>query len=178
MLPFFFGSAQRRLFGIYEPAPRRGGVVRAALLCNSWGTEYLNAHRAMRVLAKRLSAAGFDTLRFDYFGAGDSGGETTDAELNGWRDDIALAASELRQMSGTQRVTLVGLRLGGTLAAEVAPRLGKGIDKIVLWDPIVSGLAYVRELNDKPGKSCETFLSTHEGPAVMELGGILCPLHL
>ena len=105
----------------------------------------------MRLLAKKLSAAGFDTLRFDYYGTGDSGGETTAAELSGWKDDIVAAAHELKEMSDTQRVVLVGVRLGGTLVAEVAPRLGENIDGIVLWDPIVHGASYLRGMRNERG---------------------------
>src|SRR5271154_7362651 len=123
MLPLFFGSTQRRLFGVYEPAAQRGRVARAVLLCNSWGSEYVNAHRAMRFLARRLCAAGFDTFRFDYFGSGDSGGETTEAELDGWKNDIVIAAQELKDMSGAPRMVLIGLRLGATLVVEAAPRV-------------------------------------------------------
>jgi uncharacterized protein len=146
MLPLFFGSAERRLFGVYESAQRRSEVARAVLLCNSWGAEYLNAHHSLRVLAQRLCAAGFDTLRFDYFGEGDSGGETTDADLDGWKQDIATAVAELKAMSTASRVVVLGLRLGASLAAEVAPALAGDIDRLVLWDPIVDGASYLTEL--------------------------------
>jgi len=149
MLPLFFGSAERRLFGVYEPAQRRSDVARAVLLCNSWGVEYLNAHHSLRVLAQRLCAAGFDTLRFDYFGEGDSGGETTDADLDGWKQDIATAIAELKAMSTAPRVVVLGLRLGASLVAEVAPALAGEIDRLVLWDPIVNGANYLTEL--EPG---------------------------
>jgi pimeloyl-ACP methyl ester carboxylesterase len=171
MLPFFFGSKQRRLFGSYEPATRRAGAG-AALLCGSWGTEYTNAHRAMRVLSKRLCATGFDTLRFDYFGAGDSGGETVDAELEGWKDDISTALRELREMSGASRLTLIGMRLGATLVAELAPQLTVKADGIVLWDPIVCGPDYVRSLLDQQGGQSER-PSDPTDAAASQLGGLL-----
>jgi uncharacterized protein len=151
MLPFFFGSNQRRLFGVYEPAASRGAAARAALLCPSWGTEYANAYRTMRLLAKRLCGSGFDTLRFDYFGSGDSGGETVEADLDGWKCDIETALRELNEMSGTSSVALVGMKLGATLAAEVASKLCSLTDPIVLWDPVISGSDYIRELLDGQG---------------------------
>src|SRR5690242_5549441 len=146
MLPLFFGSAERRLFGVYEPAQRRSDAARAVLLCNSWGAEYLNAHHSLRVLAQRLCAAGFDTLRFDYFGEGDSGGETTEADLEGWKQDIATAAAELKVMSCAPRVVVLGLRLGASLVVDVAPALASDIDRLILWDPIVNGADYLTEL--------------------------------
>ena len=97
-------------------------------------------------LRVRLSAAGIDTLRFDYFGTGDSAGEMVDADLAGWETDIELAIEELRDMVGSARVTLIGLRLGATLAARVAARRPGDVDRLVLWDPIQSGLEYLASL--------------------------------
>lgn len=142
MTPFYFGSGARRLFGIYDP-PAKGGVgTRAALLCHPWGDEYLYAHRALRRLAIRLSAAGFHTLRFDFFGTGDSAGDLTDADLAGWEADTALAMEELRDIADARRITLIGLRLGGSIAARVASRSTGGVESLVLWDPVISGADY------------------------------------
>jgi exosortase A-associated hydrolase 2 len=146
MNPFFFGAAPRRLFGIYHPARSAPGEGRAAVFCYPWGSEYLHAHRALRQLAKMLAAEGVHSLRFDYFGTGDSAGETTDADLKGWRTDIESAIDELMHAAGCPRVTLIGFRLGGTLAAEVAARHIDKIDTMVLWDPVVSGAEYLEDL--------------------------------
>jgi pimeloyl-ACP methyl ester carboxylesterase len=142
MTPFFFGTGARRLFGIYEPASVTGRGTRAAVLCHPWGEEYIYAHRAMRRLAVRLSASGFHTLRFDFFGTGDSAGDMTDADLSGWEDDTALAMDELRHITNAARISLIGLRLGGTIAARVALRHASEVDALVLWDPIISGVDY------------------------------------
>lgn len=85
-------------------------------------------------------------LRFDYFGTGDSGGDGSDASLRGWESDIDTAIDELKDIAGVGRVALVGLRLGATLAARVAERRNREVSALVLWDPIVSGQAYVEEL--------------------------------
>ena len=146
MTPFYFGSSGRRLFGVYEPAAMKGAGARAAVLCYPWGSEYLHAHRTMRQLAIKLSVTGFHTLRFDLFGTGDSAGEMTDADTDGWEADIESAMEEITSIVGATRVTLIGLRLGATLAASVATRRGKDIDALVLWDPIVSGRDYARHL--------------------------------
>jgi pimeloyl-ACP methyl ester carboxylesterase len=146
MTPFYFGAGARRLFGIYEPAASGGVARRAAVLCHPWGSEYLFAHRTLRQLAVRLCGAGFHTLRFDFFGTGDSAGEMTDADLAGWQGDVGVAMDELADIAGTTRVTLLGLRLGGTIAATVAARRPGDVEALVLWDPVVSGPEYVRHL--------------------------------
>jgi pimeloyl-ACP methyl ester carboxylesterase len=100
----------------------------------------------MRQLAVRLAAAGFHTLRFDFFGTGDSAGEMIDADLGGWETDTELAMEELCDIVGTTRVTLIGLRLGATVAATVAARRPGAVDALVLWDPVMSGPDYLRHL--------------------------------
>src|SRR6516165_2206759 len=104
MNPFFFGTSERRLFGIYEPAGARLTGKRAAILCYPWGSEYLFAHRTFHQLALNLSRAGFHTLRFDYYGTGDSGGEPTDTDLTGCEADLETAIEELIEITGLAKV--------------------------------------------------------------------------
>lgn len=146
MNPFYFGTAERRLFGIYEPA-RRAPANRAAVLCHPWGSEHLHAYRSMRQLSNMLAAAGVHTLRFDYFGTGDSAGEMTSGDLGGWEADIRSAMEELRSIAGAAQVALVGLRLGATLAANVAVRPDAEVNSLVLWDPVIRGAEHVEELH-------------------------------
>lgn len=146
MTPLYFGSPQRRLFGVYSPASASARRPRAMLLCPPWGQEYLRSHRSMRQLALRLNEAGFHVLRFDYHGTGDSAGDMEDAELPGWQSDIDAAIDELIDMTGAQRIGIAGLRLGATLAAAAAARRRRQVDTAVLWDPVVSGARFVDEL--------------------------------
>jgi exosortase A-associated hydrolase 2 len=144
--PFFFGRHERRLFGIYEAGNRREGPARGAVLCHPWGSEYMHAHRTVRQAALKLAAAGIDTLRFDYFGTGDSAGEMQHANVDLWADDICAAIDEIVEMSGARRVTLVGLRFGALLAARVAAERPSLVERLVLWDPILDGRSYLEEL--------------------------------
>lgn len=146
MTPLYLGSSQRRLFGIYEPPAVKADRVRAVVLCNPWGAEYIYAHRSLRQLATTLSMCGFHTLRFDFFGTGDSAGEMADGDLAGWESDVESAMEGISDIVGTARVSLIGLRLGATIAAKVAARHAGEIDSLVLWDPIISGDVYLRSL--------------------------------
>ena len=149
MSPFFFGQSSRRLFGLYTPARAVGGKQRGIVLCHPWGQEYLRAHRSMCRLGNMLADTGHHVLRFDYFGTGDSAGDMTEASLAGWQSDVQTAIDELKDMAGLNRVSLLGLRLGATLAAQAAAQRRKDVDAVVLWDPVVSGRDYLAEL-------CET----------------------
>ncbi|MBX3611479.1 MAG: alpha/beta hydrolase [Hydrogenophaga sp.] len=146
MTPLYFGDRSRRLFGLYTPAHASGTRARGAVICAPWGVEHLRAHRSMAQLGKWLGEAGVHVLRFDYHGTGDSAGDMGDARLDGWRDDVMTAVEELKDTAGVQRVTLVGLRLGAVLAAQAAAARRRDIDGLVLWDPVVHGATYLREL--------------------------------
>jgi pimeloyl-ACP methyl ester carboxylesterase len=141
----YFGPSQKSLFGVYHPpagSPHRSSAV---LLCYPIGHEYIRTHRALRNLAVQLSAAGFHVLRFDYYGTGDSAGEAEDTRVPQCLADIETAIEELKDLSTVRRVSLVGLRLGATLAAMVTTRR-RDIDRLVALDPIDDGSTYVSRL--------------------------------
>ena len=146
MNPFFFGTASRRLYGLYQPRRMASPRNRAVVFCYPWGSEYLHAHRALRQLTKMLAAEGIHSLRFDYFGTGDSAGEATGQHLEGWLADINSAINELLDATRYAQVTLIGLRLGGTLAAAVAAKDPSRVEALVMWDPVISGAEYLEEL--------------------------------
>src|SRR5437660_8787394 len=114
-------------------------------MCQPIGHEYLRAHRAFRNLAASLAENGFHVLRFDYLGCGDSsaGGDRTTVQQ--CLTDLSAAIDELKDMSGATKVTLVGLRVGAALAALTAARR-RDVERVVLWDPVVDGAAYVAAL--------------------------------
>lgn len=145
IIPFYFGAADRQLFGCYhEPQAepwRDCGVV----LCPPMGHEYILAHRTLRQVAVRLAAVGFHVLRFDYYGCGDSAGESDEGSVQQWTKDIATAIDTLRQHSRVTHVSVIGLRLGATLAV-LAGAQRCDIDHLVLWDPILDGKTYMAEL--------------------------------
>jgi pimeloyl-ACP methyl ester carboxylesterase len=145
--PLYLGTAERRIFGIHEPAASNGGRPRAAVLCNPWGNEYIYAHRSMRQLAIKLSICGYHTLRFDYFGTGDSAGDEFQTDLAGLQADVEVAMEALKDITEAPKVALIGLRVGANIAAHVASRSPAEVEALVLWDPILSGDQYVQSLS-------------------------------
>ncbi|CAH2808309.1 MAG: hypothetical protein PPHEESC_5953 [uncultured Paraburkholderia sp.] len=126
--------------------PKDLRVADCVVLCNPFGYEALSAYRSSRELADALAASGVAALRFDYPGTGDSSGnEDNPLRWRAWLDSIKAAVALLREESGASRVTLCGLRLGATLAALAEQELG-GVDNLVLLMPVISGKAYIREL--------------------------------
>ena len=143
MIPLYFGDTRNRLYGVYHPATQqqqKTGVV----ICQSLFQEYYYAHRALRALAFRLANEGVPTLRFDYFGTGDSDGLSEEVSLERCTEDIVQATNELRDTSGVASVSLVGMRLGGYLAANSMGRIDN-INSLVLWDPVANGMSFLKQ---------------------------------
>lgn len=138
MMPFFFGEQQRRLFGAYDPPQTKGSVDRAAMICAPWGNEYIYAHRTLRHVALQLAQRGFHVLRFDYYATGDSAGASGNNNYEGSRADVETAWSELKEIAGTSRVCLIGLRFGACVAADFAVRRAAEVEAIALWEPLTT----------------------------------------
>lgn len=141
---FYFETGGRSLFAwLHRPA---GAVAEhGVLICPPLGHEQVHSHRALRHLAERLAAQGFAVMRFDYLATGDSDGAENDPQhLATWQANVSDAVDWMRRQGGCRKVSLVGLRLGASLAALYAEQ--HEVESLVLWAPIVKGRRYVREL--------------------------------
>ena len=143
--PAYLGAGDRALFAWYHEAEAASAGDQVAVICPPVGSEYTRSHRSLRHLADGLARAGVPTLRFDYHGIGDSPGTDLDADrLGTWQADIRTAIAHARALSGRERVCVIGVRLGATLAALATAEAP--VDRLVLWNPCVSGKAYAREM--------------------------------
>jgi alpha-beta hydrolase superfamily lysophospholipase len=142
--PVYFGQPSRPLYGWYHAPVASAG--RAVVLCNPLGLDATRAHWTYRHLAERLAGAGFDVLRFDWSGTGDSSGDGSGPDqVADWIDDLGQAIEELKARAGAPGVHLVGLRAGASLAAHVAAARDD-VDSTVLWMPAMTGAAWVTEM--------------------------------
>ena len=140
----YFVRDKHRLFGMhYPPSMTKKSQSHAVLICHSLGHEYSRAYRNLQQFALHLSQAGFDTFRFDYVGTGNSSGASDTALANDYIDDIKAAAGYIRKQSRCKKLSVIGLRMGATLAvsADIAD-----VENMILWDPVVKGSNYIELL--------------------------------
>lgn len=154
MTPFYFGPAGRKLFAIYHAPPAGHEVKSALLVCGPFGHEAIRIHRLFRVLAERLARQGIAVLRFDYYGTGESGGEDSDGEMKGWRLDLLRAHEELGRRSGAPHIGWLAARISAALALQSASH-AQGLQRLVLWDPVLDGAAYIDELRSAHAAAIE-----------------------
>ncbi|MCH9693207.1 MAG: amino acid adenylation domain-containing protein [Gammaproteobacteria bacterium] len=144
--PFYFGRKDQQLFGLYHVPAETNRKNHAVLVCPPVFIEGIRAQWALKRLADQLAQAGYDVMRFDYFGTGDSLGDGEDATAGLWQDDIRAAAVEIRSRAKTSHLSIVGLRFGATLATTC-----NDIDceALLLWDPVFDPTEFIAELDSK-----------------------------
>lgn len=138
---FLRGDGERLFTFLHLPAgPCRAGV----LICAPLAEEKLWSHRVLVSLARELARAGYAALRFDFRGEGDSDRAFEESSLSTRVEDARLAIGELRRhLPAGGAVTLLGLRLGASVAA-LAAEGRDDVDRLVLWDPVTDGADYVQ----------------------------------
>jgi exosortase A-associated hydrolase 2 len=105
----------------------------------------MNKARRMAALqARRLAEHGWSVLQVDLLGCGDSAGDFEEARWEAWADDVRAALAWLRSR-GDGPLGLWGLRLGATLACDVARDAALTLDRLILWQPVVAGEQFLAQ---------------------------------
>jgi hypothetical protein len=141
--PFFFGP--NKAFAIYHP-PANVSSTKLVIICPPLFDEYQRSYRALANLASALASTpqGTHVVRIDYSGTGEALGHLKDATLDGWMTDIYSAIEEGIDLTGADKVILIGVRFGATLASQCRH---KSILKYLFWDPIESGEEFLENLS-------------------------------
>lgn len=141
--PLWLGPPSRRLYAAFHGTrtPASAGVVLVPPLLH----ELPRSRRFLAQVAAEFAAVGLPCLRFDFHGTGDSSGTGTELDFPSMQHDLDLAIAALRHEAGVARVALVAWRISA-LALQGWVERGGVADLIVLWEPVVDGDAWLREL--------------------------------
>jgi exosortase A-associated hydrolase 2 len=142
--PCFFPGGAAALFGVLH-RPARPVAAEVFVFCHPFAEEKLWAHRAFVLFARHLAASGYPVLRFDHMGNGDSEGEFSQASFATAQQDVRHAIAYARAQTGATAITLLGLRLGATVASLIA-ETEPSVHRLVSWAPVVDGDRYMQEV--------------------------------
>ena len=117
---FFLPGAAGDIFALARgPWGQTADHRQALLLLPPFAEEMNRSRRLMAAVAMNLAKRGIPSLCCDPFGTGDSAGDFSAARWEIWLDDSRRAIAWMRNQ-GAVTIHLLGIRLGGLLALELA----------------------------------------------------------
>jgi len=128
----FFQSGPDRVYGAFYAPPARCRF--AVVVCTGWGAETMAMLHWYHRLAHDLARSGIATLVPHWPGTQDSEGDVLTITLDRLVDTVADAQPVLADLAGTDRLGLVGTRVGAAVAASAAPIVGAS--RLVLTQPV------------------------------------------
>ena len=118
-------------------------------------------------LAAALAAAGFDSLRFDFRGHGQSSGNSVDMTIRGETEDLSAAVACARQYSDAPLGILAASF--GTVSTMNYLKEGGNLRTLVLWNPVLD----LQHTFTRPQMPWGKALFSEEKRAEMERTGVL-----
>jgi exosortase A-associated hydrolase 2 len=143
-LPFFLKGGFGERFCLYYAPHSKMECHSSIIFVHAFADEMNKSRRMAALQARAFAAMGFGVLQMDLFGCGDSSGEFRDARWTIWKEDLAVARTWLKnRVHGP--VGLWGLRLGALLALDFAKDSESEFEKIILWQPVISGETFLTQ---------------------------------
>ncbi|MGB9679381.1 MAG: alpha/beta hydrolase [Minisyncoccia bacterium] len=97
----------------------------------------VESHFIFVKLSRFLEKAGISSVRFDFYGSGESDGDfsemTFSSELEDARQILKFVKDHFK--NDTQKIGLLGLSMGGAIAGIIASEYKEDISALVLWAP-------------------------------------------
>lgn len=122
--PVVFSAGRADLFGIFSQPRTSAGDLGVVLLTGGGFIPMMHRNRMWVRLARRLAAAGWPVLRFDYHGVGESSGRVDEFWLDRpFVEDLDAAVSWLRGKA-VSRIALVGSCFGARTILAGSESLG------------------------------------------------------
>jgi len=143
--PLFFRSPEGgHLSGVWRLPAAFAVPSRVWVVCPPFAEEEKSAHRTLVELADSLVAEGDAVFFLAYRGTGDSDGDFAEATLTAWKQDIEAALNFVRARFPGNAYGLLGLRLGASLAAQVAAEAE--VQNLLLIEPVLRGRSFLMQL--------------------------------
>jgi len=167
--PVVFDSKGQQIVGMLHIPNGRGRFPGALLLHGFTGTKTEN-HRMFVKLSRQLAEHGIASLRFDFRGSGDSAGEFEELTIRSEVADLLEALKFLARQKrvNSRRLALIGMSMGGAIAAHVVAREKSRIKTLVLWAPVAEGAGILDELStpEAVASLAQTGIADYEGNLV------------
>jgi len=119
------------------PTMEAGGTVPAVILFHGFTGTKLEPHRMFLKISRSLEQLGIASFRFDFLGSGESDGNFEDMTLSREVDEAHAMLDYVRRHPAinAQRVSVLGLSMGGLVASLLAGERPDEVHKLGLLAP-------------------------------------------
>ncbi len=125
-----------------------GDAALGVVIAHGWSGYRSGPHGLLTFLARRLAGAGYPTLRFDFRGRGESGGEGLQTSLVSMADDLVSASEWMAARCRVKGLVYLGLCSGGNVAIGALKRLPRARGLVLLSVyPFSDGDAFSRDVH-------------------------------
>jgi esterase/lipase len=142
---FFLEENEKRIYCseyIAESTIRRDKGI---LLCKPiWG-ERIRTSRIFHNLALFLQDKGYDVFTCDYYGDGNSYGESHELTFDGMVGNIIALRKYISDNHNLNSISIIGLRVGANCAIESVKK-NKNFKSMILVEPILNLVDYLKEV--------------------------------
>ncbi|HTS19361.1 MAG TPA: alpha/beta fold hydrolase [Verrucomicrobiae bacterium] len=167
--PIVFESKGQQIVGMLH-LPEGNGRFPAALLLHGFTGTRVEPHRMFVKISRALAEHGIASVRFDFRGSGDSAGDFEDMTI---RSEVGDALEAIRFLArhkrvNSRRLALIGMSMGGAIAAHVVAREKHRIKSLVLLAPVAEGEGILDQLSTPEAVSslAETGITDYDGDVV------------
>lgn len=134
--PVIFENQGQKLFGmLHIPESPHVPPFPALVMLHGFTGHKIEPHQLFVKAARRFACEGILTLRFDFRGCGESEGDFEDLTIEGETGDALKALDYVRGRGDVRHdcIGLLGMSLGGSIAACVAGMERDSLRCLVLW---------------------------------------------
>jgi dipeptidyl aminopeptidase/acylaminoacyl peptidase len=145
--PVTFQAHGTQVVGILHTRDNEQAKSPAILFLHGFTATKSESHRLFVKAARELARAGMTSLRFDFRGWGDSGGESEESSISTMVEDARVATDFLLSQHGVDanRLGYIGMSTGGA-AAALATGHDPRVKSLALWNAVADGRQIIGNL--------------------------------
>jgi len=155
---------------MHLPDGIQGKVPMVAIFHGFTGNK-MEPHFIFVKLSRQLEKVGIGSIRFDFYGSGESDGDFSEMTFSGELEDARQIIKFIKNepMADVENIGILGLSMGGAVAGVIASELKEEIKFLVLWAPAFN----MPELILEQSKSAdEKMLGMLEREGIIDIGGL------
>lgn len=130
-----YGS--KTLRGMMHVPDGANGKVPMVVIFHGFTGNKVESHFVFVKLSRELEKAGIGSIRFDFYGSGESDGDFIDMTFSGEVEDARhiLEFAKNNPQTDVNNIGVLGLSMGGAIAAIIAKEYKDIVKSLVLWAP-------------------------------------------